>query len=175
MKRQTPWTWLTEGLGSALRESLIVVALAAVVGLSANRFFNPNGIPLIAEKAYETIVPCPEPGGPVTPMEAPESLAAEGKHFWIDARPLADFEAWHIPQAVNVTYDYLDPTPHHVIREITREIARSRAQRVIVYGDGEDPDTGEQLAREISGKGIRNVFFVQGGAPGLRAYLGESE
>lgn len=69
---------------------------------------------------------------------------------------------------MNVPYDYLDPTPGSVIEELARRIARSKAQRVYVYGDGEDPDSGEQLAREISGKGVRNVFFVRGGAPALQ-------
>jgi hypothetical protein len=35
----------------------------------------------------------------------------------------------------------------------------------VVFGDGGNPDSGEQLAREIAGKGIRNVRFVEGGAP----------
>jgi hypothetical protein len=40
---------------------------------------------------------------------------------------------------------------------------------VVVYGDGGAPDTGELLAREISGHGIKHVFFVEGGAPELRS------
>jgi hypothetical protein len=39
----------------------------------------------------------------------------------------------------------------------------------MVFGDGQDPDSGEQLARELAGRGIRNVRFVQGGAPALAA------
>jgi hypothetical protein len=40
---------------------------------------------------------------------------------------------------------------------------------VVVFGDGGDPDSGEQLARELAGAGIRNVVFVAGGAPRLQA------
>ena len=69
---------------------------------------------------------------------------------------------------MNVPYDYLDPTPPQVLRELARAIARSRARRVVVYGDGDRPDSGEQLAREISGHGIRNVCFIVGGAPALQ-------
>jgi hypothetical protein len=46
-------------------------------------------------------------------------------------------------------------------------IAASGASQVVVFGDGKDPDSGEQLARELAGRGIRNVRFVQGGAPAL--------
>jgi hypothetical protein len=155
------------GWGSAVRDSLLVVAIASAVALLVNGFLNPHAIPLIAEHEYETLVPCPEPGGKVTPVAAMESLAAPERTFWIDARPEEDFHRWHHAQAVNVTYDYLDPTPNHIIKELVHKIARSKAQRVFVYGDGDDPDTGEQLGREISGKGIRNVYFIKGGAPAL--------
>lgn len=159
-----------EGLGSTVRESLVVVSVAAVVGLFVNGFLNPNGIPIIAEHEYEVLVPCPEPGGEVTPVNAIESPTDSERVFWMDAQSAEDFNRWHHPQAANVAYDYLDPTPNHIIEELARKIARSKAQRVFVYGDGDDPDTGEQLAREISGKGIRNVFFIKGGAPALREH-----
>jgi hypothetical protein len=67
-----------------------------------------------------------------------------------------------------VPFDYLDPTPEKTIQDLARRIASSGAKRVVVYGDGDEPDTGEQLGKEISGKGIKNVFFVKGGAPALR-------
>jgi len=159
-----------EGWGSTVRDSLIVVSIAAAVGLFVNGVLNPNGIRFIAEHEYETLVPCPEPGGVVTPVEAMESLMASERTCWIDARSEEDFKRYHHPQAVNVTYDYLDPTPNHIIKELARKIARSKAQRVFVYGDGDDPDTGEQLGREISGKGIRNVFFITGGARALHEH-----
>jgi hypothetical protein len=160
------------GLGSTVRDSLVVLSVATAVSLFVNGFLNPNGIPIIAERAYEILVPCPEPGGVVTPVNAIESLTGSERVFWMDARSAADFKRWHHPQAANVAYDYLDPTPNHIIEELARKIARSKAQRVFVYGDGDNPDTGEQLAREISGKGIRNVFFIKGGAPALREHAG---
>ncbi len=69
-------------------------------------------------------------------------------------------------------YDWLDPVPETVLRELARSIAASRATRVVVYGDGGRPDSGEHLGREISGRGIRNVAFVRGGAAAL---LGERD
>jgi len=155
-------------LGSTVRESLVVVSIAGAAGLFVNGFLNPNGISIIAEREYEVLVPCPEPGGVVTPISAAESLAGSEPVFWMDARSAEDFVRWHHQQAANVNYDYLDPTPDEIIDALARRIARSKAQRVHVYGDGDDPDTGEQLAREISGKGIRKVFFVKGGARTLK-------
>ena len=68
---------------------------------------------------------------------------------------------WHPTGAIAVPFDYLEPTSP----EQVRRIASSGAGRVVVFGDGNNPDSGEQLAREIAGKGIRNVRFVEGGAP----------
>ena len=86
----------------------------------------------------------------------------------VDARPAAEAAAWRFGQALNVPYDYLDPTPDEVLGEVARAIAASRARHLAVYGDGESPDSGEQLAREISASGIKNVLFVRGGAPALQ-------
>jgi hypothetical protein len=88
--------------------------------------------------------------------------------FIVDARSEAAFEAWRFGNAENLTYDYLDPVPDGEIETLTRAIARSGKKQVIVYGDGDVPDTGEQLGKELSGNGIKNVFFVEGGAPALK-------
>jgi hypothetical protein len=64
-----------------------------------------------------------------------------------------------------VPFDYLTPTCAAEVRGI----AASGASQVVVFGDGKDPDSGEQLARELAGLGIRNLRFVQGGAAALQA------
>lgn len=125
-------------------------------------------IPFIATKAYEILVPCPEPGGAVTSMEPTDPSLFLEYTFMVDAREKTDCGLWNFHNAMCVTYDYLDPTPATILTEVSRQIAKSKAQRVIVYGDGQRPDTGEQLGKEISGYGIKNVFFVKGGAPALR-------
>ncbi len=57
--------------------------------------------------------------------------------------------------------------PDDHLQELAELIASSRATRVVVYGDGGRPDSGEHLGKEISGRGIKNVGFVEGGAPAL--------
>lgn len=158
---------LFEGMGTALRDAVILTAVFAAVGLVVN-LLHPERIPWVAEDEYETLVPCPEPGGEVIAMKPDDPALGSEKTFVVDARSTEAFASWHFGDAMNVTYDYLDPTPDEVINELARRIARSGAQRVAVYGDGDRPDTGEQLGKEISGKGIKNVHFVEGGAPALR-------
>jgi len=159
-------TWLA-GLDAAFRDALLITLIASALGVAVN-LVHPEGIPFIAESEYETLVPCPEPGGEVTGLEVDDPRLASAETFVVDARPRAQHALWKLDTAMNVPYDYLDPTPNEVIEDLARRIAGSRAQRVAVYGDGDTPDSGEQLAREISAAGIKSVFFVRGGAPALQ-------
>ena len=147
-------------------EAGAVAVLAAVVSLVFNTA-RPNGLPLVARQPYRVLVPCPEPGGPVLPMAVDDPALTAERTFLIDARPARDFAAGHAHGAVNVPYDWLDPLPEDRLQELARSIAASGAARVAVYGDGGRPDSGEHLGREISGRGIKNVHFVVGGAPAL--------
>ncbi|MCU0290492.1 MAG: rhodanese-like domain-containing protein [Thermoanaerobaculaceae bacterium] len=151
-----------------LVEAALVAAVSAGVALAVNTL-RPNGLPLLARTPYEVLVPCPEPGGEVTPV-APDDPAVGSSHtFRIDARTPAEALAGpRLPGAVHVPFDWLDPIPDARLAELARAIAASRATRVVVYGDGGHPDSGEHLGREISGRGIKNVSFVRGGAPALQ-------
>jgi hypothetical protein len=155
----------------ALREATAVVVAASTVALAANAL-RPGGLPLVGRSPYEVLVPCPEPGGPVAALEPGEAAPESAHTFLIDAREGTAFADGHLPGAVSVPYDWLDPLPEARLRELARAIAASRATRVVVYGDGGRPDSGEHLGREISGRGIRHVAFVRGGALAL---LGEGK
>ncbi len=148
------------------RDALIVATAASAVALAVNAV-RPDGLPLVAPTAYETLVPCPEPGGDVTVLSASDDALRASRSFLVDARTPAEFAAWHLPGAVNVPFDWLDPVPAEVLDRLARALAASRATRVIVYGDGGRPDSGEYLGRELAGRGIRHVCVVEGGAPAL--------
>ena len=149
-----------------LIEAAIVTVASGVVALAINAV-RPAGLPLVARVAYEILVPCPEPGGPVVPLEPDDPLLRGSRTFLIDARDAAAFRRGHVPGATSVPYDWLDPIPEAELKRLTKSIAASGATHVVVYGDGGKPDSGEHLGREISGRGIRNVAFVRGGAPNL--------
>ena len=157
------------GLATALRDALIVTAAASLLGVLVNATVHPEPIPFIAEKAYEIMVPCPEPGGPVETLEPTDEKVSAETTMTVDARSTEEFEGWHLAGAVNIPYDWLDPTPEEKIGELAKQIAASRARHVVVYGDGGDPDTGEWLGKELSAKGIKHVHFVKGGAEALKS------
>jgi Rhodanese-like domain len=148
----------------ALRDVAVVIGVCAVVGSLRNTVLG-GGIPFVQRESHEILVPCPETSGEAPPVAPSAVLEAGAPTLVIDARDAEAFGLWHAPRATHVAFDYLEPTP----RDTIRRIASSGARRVVVYGDGADPDSGEQLARELAGKGIRNVSYVAGGAPAIRA------
>jgi len=161
---------LPHTLPEALRDAAVVVAVAAVLALSVNGL-RADGLPLVATEPYAIFVPCPEPVGDAFPLAAADVAWGAPSELVIDARAADAYSAWHADEAVHLAYDFLDP----VAEERVDELLRSRASRVVVYGDGGVPDIGEELGRELAGRGMRNVHFVEGGVSAVRVHLGLSE
>lgn len=149
---------------SVARDAALVVVGSAVVAMSLNAL-RRDRLPWIQRAEYQILVPCPETAGQAGEVPADRALLEAPHMLVLDARSTRDYRAWHVERALHVAFDYLEPTPSDMVRRL----ASSGAKEVVVYGDGLDPDSGEQLARELSGKGLRNVRFVRGGAPALIA------
>ena len=149
-----------QSLRATVREALLVLAACAAVGAATNAL-RPGGIAFVQRSEYEILVPCPEGSGDAHAIPADDPAVWDARTLLVDAGSPAEYQRWHPTGAIDVPFDYLEPTSP----EQVRRIASSGAARVVVFGDGNDPDSGEQLAREITGKGIRNVGFVEGGAP----------
>ena len=144
----------------AVRDALLVLVACAAVGAATNAL-RPGGIAFVQRSEYEILVPCPEGSGDAHAIQADDPTVWDTRTLLVDARSAAEHQRWHPTGAIAVPFDYLEPTSP----EQVRRIASSGAGRVVVFGDDGNPDSGEQLAREITGKGIRNVRFVEGGAP----------
>jgi len=147
---------------SLIRDTLVVLLLSGLVAVAVN-LFRPNPLPWVADQDYETMVPCPEPLGEVDEITVESDIILDDKTLLIDAREKDEFELGSVPKAVSVPFDWLDPVPE----EKVAELVKTRAARVVVFGDGLDPDSGRELARELAGRGMRNVSFVKGGAKAL--------
>jgi rhodanese-related sulfurtransferase len=151
--------WLT-----VVRDAALVVALCCGLALAANALRSSGGIPLVAEREYEILVPCPEYEGKADPVEPDQVRPGAKGLLLVDAREAGDYARWHLPGAISIPFDYLEPTSEANVRRVLS----SRARQVIVYGDGLQPDSGQELAKELGGKGLRNVKYVKGGAPALQ-------
>jgi len=128
-----------------------------------------DGITLYQTQPHEILVPCPETIGNAEALPPDDPRINEDRTLLIDARPETEFHSWHPNHCRSIPYDYLLPTDAAVLKSL----AASGASRVIVYGDGSNPDPGEHLALELSGRGIKNVGYILGGASALRAALKE--
>lgn len=147
-------------------EALVVVVLAVVVSLGINAV-RSEGLALVQAEAYDILVPCSDAVGDAQGLDAGSSLISEPSSLIVDVRLESEFAAWHLPGAHSQPFDWLGPPVDAEVEEVARQIAASRAQRVVVYGDGDDPDSGREWARLLSGARIKHVFFVEGGAPAL--------
>jgi hypothetical protein len=147
-----------------VRDAALVALASTALGLGFNGL-RANGIPLRATGPYEIFRPCPEATGKA---EALEPGAIGPSDLLVDARSRAEHERWHPRGALSVPFDYLESTPPARVKQV----AQTRSRRVVAFGDGGEPDSGAELARDLAGRGIRNVHYVRGGAPALRAQGG---
>ena len=146
-----------------IRDAAIATVVFGLIGVGANAL-RTDGIPLVAEDEYDIYVPCPEPLGEAFPIEPDDERVTDERTLLIDGRTKDEYDEWHMDSAVHVEFDYLTPIPDEQIRELLR----TKAGMVVVYGDG-DPkwDSGYETGRELSGRGMNNVHYVVGGAPAL--------
>jgi rhodanese-related sulfurtransferase len=152
-----------------LRDAGLVILICGAVAISVNTV-RRDGIPLIARQPYQTLVPCPEPGGRVSAVSAHDPDLRSPTTLLVDARPAADYQAWHAQGAISAPFDWLAEIDElrPLVRSVARQAAGAGRQRVIVYGDGGDPDTGLEWAKLLVAEGIKHVHFVTGGAPAIR-------
>ena len=151
-----------------IRDAVLLVLLASGMGLCFNALRPSGRIALRAREPHDILKPCPEAGGRAEPLDAAALPAREPGLLLLDGRDTEAFRAWHAAGARSLPFDYLSP----VSPDAVKELLRLRPRRVVVYGDGENPDSGEQLARQIAGQGLKNVFFVRGGGPALQRLSG---
>ena len=152
----------------AIKEAAVIFAVSAAVSLAVNAV-RENGIPFVRYEDYEVLVPCPETMGDAEELLPDKALLNNSDVLLVDARAAGSRAVQPVPGSMNVPYDYLEETPDKAVSDI----AASGAKQVAVFGDGAEPDSGEQLAKELSGRGIRNVGFIKGGAPAVLRVLSD--
>lgn len=164
---------LRRHLRRGIVQGLVLAAGGIIVGLGINAV-RPEPLPWVAREPYTILVPCPEQVGKAEALQPSDPQIRHSRSLVIDARTSEAFKEWHLPGAILVEFDWLGPPVDDEVKRTAERVAKSGAHRVIVYGDGDDPDSGREWARLISGAKLKNVFYVQGGAPALKASQGGS-
>ncbi len=143
-------------------KAILLAGAGVILGLMFNAA-RSNSLPLTAKQPYETFVPCPEPIKEILSIDPGAFAMTDPAILLIDARPLETYSVPDMPSVFHIPFDYLRPVHDTLLKRITQ----SRVKKVITFGDGGTPDNGHELARELAGSGIKNVFFVEGGAARL--------
>jgi rhodanese-related sulfurtransferase len=155
-------------LPSLFIRMIVLVFLFSLVGVVVN-ILRPQPLAWVATVPYEVFVPCPEILGDSIAVEPSLPLLTDAGILWIDARSKDEYDIWHIKNAVNIPFDYLEPVDDKHVSFILN----SGAKRIIIYGDGGKPDSGNELGAELSGKGIRNIHHIEGGSVALQKMTGQ--
>ena len=155
-----------------VRDAAIIVLVGGLCGIVANLVPRKTQLLWVQTKPYDIVVPCPEPVGQVTAVTAESATLRDFTTLVIDARSANEFAAWHWAGAVNVPFDWLGPPVAEDVKQLAKRVTASNSKRILVYGDGDNPDSGREWARLLAGGGIRNVSYVEGGAPVLMKAAG---
>jgi len=156
------------------RDVALTVGLSILLAFAANSLRN-QPLPWVQPTPYDILVPCPEVTGDATEIAANSPLLSASSTLLIDVRSPEEFSQWHAPKARNRPFDWLGPPVDAEVTQIAKELAMTGMQHVVVYGDGEDPDSGREWARILSGARLKNISFVHGGAPAIRRLSGDGK
>jgi hypothetical protein len=151
-----------------------IVAASAALAVGTD-LVRPDGIPLVADVAYDIFAPCVDSEVQVDAVGAGELAAAGGAVLYVDARPAEDFAVERASGAVNVPYSVLFGASDGDLAKVKAAVAERSAARVVVYGTLADPsadggavELAEQLAKQLVETGIQGVEHVVGGLEYLK-------
>lgn len=88
--------------------------------------------------------------------EAVAKFQSAGAVF-LDARDSSDFVVGHIPQALNLPFDYYDEHAGAILPQVPKDA------QIVTYCGGADCELSLYLARQLRQEGYTNLFIFFGG------------
>jgi rhodanese-related sulfurtransferase len=147
----------------------VLMAAATVVGIAVNAA-RPGGIALIQSGAPVATVSHGDPSGAAdasrsgaalpegaVSLERVKSAFDGGTAVIIDARSTEEYEAGHIPGAINIPHDRIP----EFMETLTREVPMDAD--VVCYCRGPECDFSDLLATELKVMGYQKVSVFSGG------------
>jgi len=139
-----------------LARVLVLLLLASGLGVVANTV-NPAGIPLAEEEVSRVRGEAVEVGLKVVELSQARRIVATGDWVILDARPVDDFEAGHIPGALSM------PAKAPGERFAELQVLLVPAQPAMVYCSGSACDQGLRLGEFLQAQGLEEVALFEGG------------
>jgi rhodanese-related sulfurtransferase len=133
-----------------LQRVLALILVGVSLGLISNAIV-PKGIPLIAppKKAPQAEA--------FIPLEKAQEFWSSGGALFLDARRGEDFEAGHIPNALNLPAEEFEEKYSKFAPLLSPESA------IVVYCDGPECELSHRLAADLRGQGYTNVHMLFNG------------
>ena len=156
-------------LSRTLRETLIIVLVAAATALAVNAL-RPGGLPLKAPTPAEVAAATGTGQGAVSPAAAIETgggaidlATAAARHrqggstVFVDARSPEAYTAGHIRGALNLPLQRFDDHADDFLNRVPPEAA------IVAYCDGAGCELAEQLAQRLALFGFAEVRILPNG------------
>jgi rhodanese-related sulfurtransferase len=157
--------WKKEILLRALRQSILILIVASAAGLLVNAM-RPSALPVVADWSWEARFKSANGEGMVITLEEARKLCASQQAVFVDARSPEAYRDGHIICARNLPIEDVDKYMDKVLAGVSLE------ETIIVYCDGEDCSSSEDLAQELYFRGYDNAkVLVNGWARWLEAGL----
>jgi rhodanese-related sulfurtransferase len=133
-----------------------ILVSALLLGTAAN-LVSPRRIPWVQNWSHYIEAKALREGLRVADVEQTRRMVEEGSHIILDARPLADYDAGHIPSAFSVPYISVESAFEEV------QMLLSPEQPILVYCSGLECDESFLLCSYLKDQGFTNLVLFAGG------------
>ena len=128
-----------------MRQALVLAALALLPAIGQAIYFRDK-------VSWQSPIPASEM------VTVAQARAWDGNVIWVDARPDAEFERDHVPDAVPLNEDRWNELLPQFLATWSPE------KRVVVYCNSQSCNASREVARRLREEAqLRNVFVLQGG------------
>ncbi|MBW2592847.1 MAG: hypothetical protein JRE58_07600 [Deltaproteobacteria bacterium] len=134
---------------------ILFIAFAAVLLAFTVNLLRPDGLPLFSVKNADSI-PEQIASGEISITNAIKHFHA-GSALFVDARPAPDFNAGHIPGAINLTNADMDEWMDSFLSDTSPDTL------IIAYCDGPHCSLGLDLAEQFRLLGYEEAYYLKNG------------
>jgi rhodanese-related sulfurtransferase len=140
-----------------LLNSLILVLVSGLLAAVLNLVRPSGAIPWVGDWDHYIETKALKEGIPLASLEQTRQMAEEGLTIVLDARPLEEYDAGHIPGAVALPYDAVDEYFPDV------QIMLVPDQPILAYCSGKACDDSFELILFLREQGYTNVVLFAAG------------